>query len=145
MSALGMSTLLRRLEPFGVQLANHQIYSSLQTIEDIRIFMEHHAFAVWDFMSLLKTLQRHLSCINVPWLPKGSPRTRRLINEIVLAEESDDLSTAPASHFELDHAAMTAAGADTAPIDAFIRALCDGSSIEIALAHCAVPAGSRPS
>jgi len=143
MSALGMSTLLRRLEPFGVQLANHQIYSSLQTIEDIRIFMEHHAFAVWDFMSLLKSLQRHLSCINVPWLPKGSPRTRRLINEIVLAEESDDLSTAPASHFELYHAAMTAAGADTTPIDAFIRALCDGSSIEIALAHCAVPAGSR--
>jgi Protein of unknown function (DUF3050) len=110
MSAAGMCTLLRRLEPFKVQLANHHIYTSLQTIEDIRIFMEHHVFAVWDFMSLLKGLQRLLSCVDVPWLPRGSPRTRRLINEIVLGEESDDPDGIPVSHFELYHTAMTAAG-----------------------------------
>jgi hypothetical protein len=142
MSTIGMPTLLRQLEPFRAQLANHQIYASLQTIEDIRTFMEHHVFAVWGFMSLLKSLQRQLSCVDVPWRPRGSPRVRRLINEIVLGEESDDVDGTLA-HFELYHAAMTAAGANTGPIDAFLRALGDGSSVEAALANCAVPAGSR--
>ena len=99
-------------------------------------------FAVWDFMSLLKSLQRQFSCVDVPWLPKGSPRVRRLINEIVLGEESDDVD-GNLAHFELYHAAMTAAGANTGPIDAFLCALRDGSNIRTALAHCAVPAGSR--
>jgi Protein of unknown function (DUF3050) len=62
MPETGMCRLLRRLEPSRVQLANHQIYTSLQTIEDIRTFMEHHVFAVWDFMSRLKSLQRQFSC-----------------------------------------------------------------------------------
>jgi Protein of unknown function (DUF3050) len=142
LSETGMCRLLRQLEPSRFELANHQMYASLQTIEDIRTFMEHHVFAVWDFMSLLKSLQRLFSCVDVPWLPKGSPRVRRLINEIVLGEESDDVDGALA-HFELYHAAMVAAGANTGPIDAFLRALRDGSSIEAALANCAVPAGSR--
>jgi len=141
-SETGICKLLRRLEPTRAELANHQIYTSLQTIEDIRIFMEHHVFAVWDFMSLLKSLQRQFSCIDVPWLPKGSPRVRRLINEIVLGEESDDVDGTLA-HFELYHAAMMAAGANTGPIDAFLRALRNGSSVKTALANCAVPAGSR--
>jgi hypothetical protein len=73
----------------------------------------------------------------------GSPATGSLINEIVLGEESDDPYGVPASHFELYHAAMTDAGANTGPIDAFLRALRNGSSVEAALASCAVPAGSR--
>jgi Protein of unknown function (DUF3050) len=142
MSETGMCGLLRRLEPSRVELANHQIYSRLQTIEHIRTFMEHHVFAVWDFMSLLKILQRQFTCVDVPWLPKGSPRVRRLINEIVLGEESDDVDGNPA-HFELYRAAMVAAGANTGPIDAFMRDLRCGCSIEAALANCAAPAGSR--
>jgi hypothetical protein len=129
MSEIDMYRLLRRLEPSRVELANHQIYTSLQAVEDIRIFMEHHVFAVWDFMSLLKSLQRQLTCVEVPWLPKGSPRVRRFINEIVLGEESDDVNGTLA-HFELYRAAMTAAGANTGPIDAFLRALRSGSSID---------------
>jgi hypothetical protein len=46
-SKTGMRCLLHRLEPYRVELASHQIYSSLDTIEDIRFFMEHHVFAVW--------------------------------------------------------------------------------------------------
>lgn len=141
MSETGMCRLLRRLEPTREKLANHHIYSSLRTIEHIRTFMEHHVFAVWDFMSLLKSLQRQFSCVDVPWLPKGSPRVRRLINEIVLGEESDNVDGNPA-HFELYRAAMIAAGANTGPIDAFLRDLRCGCGIEAALANCAVPAGS---
>jgi hypothetical protein len=78
-----------------------------------------------------------------PGFPRGRPATGSLINEIVLGEESDDPYGVPASHFELYHAAMTDAGANTGPIDAFLRALRNGSSVEAALASYAVPAGSR--
>jgi Protein of unknown function (DUF3050) len=50
--------LLRRIEAARCELASHPIYGTLTTPDDLRRFMEHHVFAVWDFMSLLKALQR---------------------------------------------------------------------------------------
>ena len=35
-------------------LANHKIYDAIKTIEDLRIFMSHHIYCVWDFMNLIK-------------------------------------------------------------------------------------------
>jgi hypothetical protein len=103
--------------------------------------MEQHVFAVWDFMSLLKALQGRLTCAGVPWLPQGNAEVRRLVNEIVLGEESDSLPEGgAASHFELYLQAMRQAGADTAQVAHFIRTLESGQTVDGALAQAGVSA-----
>jgi hypothetical protein len=102
-------------------------------------FMEHHVFAVWDFMSLLKTLQRRLTCVQVPWVPSGPTGSRRLINDIVLVEESDELGQGFISHFELYLDGMRQAGADTVPVDSFIELLRAGKPVPTALKEAGVP------
>ncbi|MFQ5972010.1 MAG: DUF3050 domain-containing protein [Alphaproteobacteria bacterium] len=139
-----MYRLLSTLDNARQRLGTHEVYRCLQTIEDVRIFMEHHVFAVWDFMCLLKTLQQRLTCVSVPWLPKHKPGVRRLINEIVLEEESDECADRGyISHFELYRSAMTEAGADTTCIDAFVRLLEAGASVPEALERAQAPIAAR--
>jgi len=131
--------LAERLRPLYSQLANHPVYASIETIEDLRVFMELHVYAVWDFMSLLKTLQRGLTCIDVPWVPSRFPASRRLVNEIVLGEESDLYGTRPISHFELYVNAMRECGACTLGIDGLMARLREGATWSAALARSAAP------
>jgi hypothetical protein len=136
--------LQRTLEPTRQQLLNNSLYQRLETLADLRRFMEHHVFAVWDFMSLLKALQRDLTCVVVPWVPTANPATRRLINEIVLGEESDvDPEGQPISHFELYVRAMEECGANTAPIRRLIAAIAAGRTVNQALAEAQAPASVR--
>jgi hypothetical protein len=110
------------------------MYAQIKCIEDFQCFMEQHIFAVWDFMSLLKALQRALTCVEVPWSPKGSPVTRRFINEIVLGEESDlDQNGKVLSHFEMYLEAMQQIGADTLPIHQLTEWLSYGKTLDEAL------------
>ncbi len=113
------STLdLSSLQPLQAALQRHPLYAAVRDRADLRVFMEQHVFAVWDFMSLVKTLQHTLAPTGAPWLPVGNPAVRRFINEIVLAEESDlGLPDAQGhatyvSHFELYCDAMRDIGAD---------------------------------
>jgi hypothetical protein len=129
-----ISKINTELEFFRNQLINHPLYSQVSEVEDFQLFMEQHIFAVWDFMSLLKALQRGLTCVDIPWKPAGSPITRRFINEIVLGEESDvDTNGEVSSHFELYIEAMNEIGANTNTIYTFLRFLDDGKSVNEAL------------
>lgn len=104
------------------ELRCHPMYQNLVSLNSIRVFMKYHVFAVWDFMSLLKALQREVTCVNIPWaVSKYSPEIVRLINEIVLGEESDvDKEGNPTSHFALYIKAMEEVGADTSLILKFV-------------------------
>ncbi|HXH29343.1 MAG TPA: DUF3050 domain-containing protein [Bacteriovoracaceae bacterium] len=104
------------------RLAQHPLYKNLDSLENLRTFMKHHVFAVWDFMSLLKGLQRRLTCVEVPWIPSPYPhKIVRLINEIVLGEESDvDIKGSPISHFALYLGAMEEVGANVMPVKEFL-------------------------
>ena len=105
------------MEPARQEVISHPLYRQIDNLDAVVTFMEHHVFAVWDFMSLLKTLQRSLTCVEVPWVPTGPTGSRRLINDIVLVEESDELGDGFISHFELYLDGMRQAGADTDPIE----------------------------
>ena len=108
------------------ELLNHSLYSKIKDIEDLRNFTKIHVFAVWDFMSLLKSLQKKLTCVETPWLPNGNSQTAYLINEIVLAEETDiDQNGERKSHYELYLDAIKCFGADTNDIDQFLSKLND--------------------
>src|SRR5262245_17345533 len=101
-----------RLAPLRESLLNHPVYARLDRVEALRVFMQHHVFAVWDFMSLLKTLQQRLTCTQTPWVPPTNHVGCRLINEIVLGEESDEDGQGKfASHFELYLRSMQQCGA----------------------------------
>jgi hypothetical protein len=135
-----LNTLEHRLRPLRIRLADHPLYASIQSLEALHLFMESHVFAVWDFMSLLKTLQRGLTSADIPWLPTKDAEARRLINEIVLGEESDQYQGRAVSHFELYLEAMRAAGANTARIQHVLEQIQRGASIHLALAAAPEPA-----
>jgi hypothetical protein len=134
-----LQMLTERLKPFYGALANHPLYGLFETVEDLHLFMEAHVFAVWDFMSLLKTLQHGLTCIVVPWVPSQFAMSRRLMNEIVLGEESDMYGAEAVSHFELYLRAMRECGASTVAVETLLAALRDGAGWEQAMASSGAP------
>jgi hypothetical protein len=54
-----------RLGRLREALLDHSLYTDVLSVGDLRLFMEDHVFAVWDFMSLPKRLQQDMTCTDV--------------------------------------------------------------------------------
>jgi len=123
-----------QLHPIREKLKNHKLYKQLNSIKDIQTFMSMHVFAVWDFMSLLKSLQNQLTNTSVPWTPRPKASLARFINEIVHAEESDVNENGKAkSHFEMYLDAMCQIGADDSQMNRLIETLEGGYTVQEAI------------
>src|SRR3954452_22446307 len=121
-------------------LLDHPIYTNIVSVADLRSFMEDHVFAVWDFMSLLKRLQQDMTCVRVPWFPANNARAARLINDIVIGEETDvGPDRSYVSHLDLYRRAMAEIGASTLQFDRFCSLVLDGVPVEMALARIGAP------
>jgi hypothetical protein len=130
----------KRIEPIRNEIINHKVYSWIESVDDLKIFMHYHVYAVWDFMSLLKSLQNNLTCTSIPWYPKGSADTRYLINEIVIGEESDiDQHGVRKSHFEIYLDAMNQCNADTTKIESLLQFLKITNDLEYSLVVSKAP------
>ena len=111
---MNIDNIQEKIKNHRDRLLEHKLYSNIETIKDLQLFTENHIYAVWDFMSLLKALQIRLTCTKTPWLPNNNSQTAYLINEIVLAEETDINQVGERkSHYELYLDAMIDIGAKT--------------------------------
>lgn len=128
------------LEEERQSLLVHPLYSHLQNVESLRLFMEHHVWAVYDFMCLAKRLQRAFTPTGFPWKPPREPEIARLMNEIILGEETDVGPDGTAgSHFDFYLEAMSEVGADPAPVQRYLQALEAGRSWQGSLQNSGAP------
>jgi len=103
---------LEKVKSLRNELALHPVYSAVKNMDDLTLFMQHHIYSVWDFMSLVKYLQNKIAPAQVPWFPHGDTQVQRFINDIVLEEETDegiplaDGTPTYTSHFNLYVTAM---------------------------------------
>jgi len=138
---------LSPVQPLIRELNEHPIYSELRDVQDLQVFMSHHVFSVWDFMSLIKYLQSKLAPTDVPWMPHGKPDARYFINQLALEEESDLIANGPdgpvySSHFEFYCRAMNEIGADGESPTRFLN-LVKEQGLDAALYSDLVPLPSR--
>jgi hypothetical protein len=137
---MNIDSIRSAIEPHRQGLLKHPLYEVVQGEDALRVFMEHHVFAVWDFMSLLKKLQMQICCVTVPWQPPSDRTSARMINEIVLAEETDHAQDGSvASHFDLYLHAMRQFGASTVGIESLLESLASGVSVSDAFGGALVP------
>ncbi len=141
--AVGRTWLEAHVAGARAAVLDHQLYQSVTTLDRLVRFMGSHVYAVWDSMSLLKALQRQVTCTDTPWVPTSQAGARRLVNSLVLAEESDVVNGRIVSHFELYLQAMREVGADTTRVERFVKLVVAGHDVATALSAAGAPPGAQ--
>jgi hypothetical protein len=135
-----LAQVKENLRPLRDRMTGHELFRSVKTGEQLRIFMERHVFAVYDFMCLLKGLQSRLTCVTPPWRPVSEKLIRRFVNHMVLEEETDEGADGGyASHLEMYLGAMEEAGADTDAMNRLLYELERETPFLEALDACGAP------
>ncbi|MHB1053947.1 MAG: DUF3050 domain-containing protein [Thiobacillus sp.] len=132
------------IESLRVRLESHPIYAAVASVDDLRVFMQHHVYSVWDFMSLIKYLQHEIAPARWPWTPGADASVQRFINELVLEEETDISlpgREGHTSHFMLYLEAMREIGADADTPSRFVQQVAE-QDIDAALGAGLAPAPS---
>jgi len=138
-----LDEILKEIDPKLHELNHHPLYAHIDSIRTLQIFMQRHAFAVFDFMSLTKSLQAQFSPVQVPWTPPKNRELSRFINEIVLAEESDQTwDGSYISHFEMYCLAMAEVKACDELIQEFIRTV-ENKGIDFATENLKLPTSAK--
>ena len=97
------------IERYFQILENHAIYGKINSAETLSFFAERHVIAVWSYNALLRSLQKDLVASSLPINSEPQKIAIRLITEMVLNEEVDDLGD---GSFELGNG-----GADIRELD----------------------------
>ncbi len=128
------------IQPLVDAIAHHKLFGAITSIARLRRFTEIHVYAVWDFICLLKALQRKLTSQHLLWSPPVNPLGCYLVNTLVAEEESDCIENNHyLSHFELYLEAMRQCGADTSGIRQFIASIYPEQSLISLLATNNLP------
>ena len=110
---------IKKINEIKKNIINHPLFHMRFDNEQLNVFMSIHIYAVWSFMSIVKSLQKNLTPQSIPWTPNQSTQNgmARFINEIIYSEESEEISkNTYLSHFEIYILAMRIIGVDTKPI-----------------------------
>ena len=117
-----------KLKVLRHKITTHPLFKSKLEPKQICKFMESHIFAVWGFMSILKSLQKKITSNNLPWVPNENTKNGLInfVNEIILCEESDYIDGIGfISHFEIYLLAMKNMGAKSDQLDILISKITD--------------------
>jgi hypothetical protein len=90
----------------------------------------------WISCRCRSRLQPDITCTRVPWFPAEDSRAARIINDIVIGEDTDG---ADVSDHQLYLRAMRDVGASTLQFDAFCSLATTGIPVGIALTQIGVP------
>ncbi len=139
-----LSHIIQVIEPLVTQVHQHPVFTSINSIQRLCRFAETHVFVVWDFICLLKALQRQLSSTEQLWTPPQNHLGCYLVNTLVAEEESDHLDDYNyISHFELYLRAMQECGADTQPIETFMTYIRQKHTLKDALLQSHAPVAAQ--
>ena len=118
----------KKLNDLRHKISAHPLFENKLEPKHICKFMESHIFAVWGFMSILKSLQKMITPNNLPWMPNNNTKNGlvNFVNEIILCEESDFIEGIGfISHFEIYLLAMKNMDAKTDELDKLTSKISD--------------------